>query len=420
MPSYAIYIILAIAAAIGLDWLWIRWRKQQNAGKPPVPAKEAENPPASVPLLSPSRLTAVLKPGSARTAVAALLISLVSQFWLTHEAALLGAIGYVIAIVLFVRALRTDIPQDFEPSAESLAELAKPKQPAVATAAVPALPQRPTPAKKPAAAKVGRTETGPIAPSFMKHWRYYTVANLVKGTPPNIPAEVLNPPLPEPEVEVVAEVAPVPATMSATPTTQVEVLASAAQTQTTVVAEPPTTTTTSVPESAPARVSVPVTDPTPASVPASISTPVVVFTPVPTSQPTVVETPVESAQVPPVAAPIPTAAPTPTVVTPPPAVPPTIGPPVPVAAPHAAVPSPASRPAAHMRLMVVMPVGGVLVIDSNKRLALVFEANGQLRKQQPIEPMPGLTADDVTFSPDGDVAYIFDSNSESLKVISLL
>src|SRR5262249_51780573 len=110
---------------------------------------------------------------------------------------------------------------------------------------------------------------------------------------------------------------------------------------------------------------------------------------------------------------------------PPPAqsTPPTLAalPPVPfVTPPSPAAASPVSETQRRSRQMTVLSTGNVVVIDFVHCTLSVFTAEGQLRKQESFQAMPNLTPDDITFTQQGDVAYLFDAASQSLKVISLL
>jgi hypothetical protein len=74
-----------------------------------------------------------------------------------------------------------------------------------------------------------------------------------------------------------------------------------------------------------------------------------------------------------------------------------------------------------MRVMTVSPLGEVIVIDLTHQLLHRFDANGQPLKHIKVNGLPvTLTANDLTFSPDGNTLYIFDVTSESLRTVSLV
>lgn len=335
--SNTVFIVIAVVVAIGLDWWLVRWWKRHHQLKP-VAAAQTE--PSGEPSLikSPRSLSNLLSTGSSRTALLALSLGLLAQFWLTSGTSLLGGIIYAIAIFLFVRSVRVLVPSKFDQSRLSVPE-SKPKtltQPATFISFVKSIAQpKITPSVQ--------------SPGFWRHWRYYTVGNLINGTPPNIPATALVSPTPPEQTSSEVQTSPIP----------INILGE-------MIIETPVEMSTQ-PVS-----SLTITPQPPASVSSPIDASIEVVKQIPT------------------------------LVTPSPTIPPTpIG-------------------AHHSRVMAVAPSGEIVVIDSTKQLLFVFGPQGQLHKKQPFEILPNLTADDITFSPDGTTAYIFDSATQSLKVISLL
>jgi hypothetical protein len=373
-----ITVILVIVAAIVLDWLFVSGRSRRRAaqkaeqGPPetiaPAPGDTNPAPPDSMPA-TPAAASQVEAPLAADAttlttpmlaapaialtrpatimAIGSLAIAVTSQVLLLNNQPLFGGIGYMISAVLFVRALRAQMPERMEPEPETepiitLTPTPTPSnRPAWLNVSLPKLPLASKPASPPP------LDNAP--PSFWRHWRYYTLSNLIKGTEPNIP----RPPAPPP-VENVAPT-PVPA-----PSSEVAVVPAVPKP---ITSEPVIVTPVAPPPA------LPTTQP----VVAPLATPVVPSTPS--------------------SAPIPSSAPA-----------------QPVSLP--------SRPAA--RLMLISPLNEVVVLDAGKQTLIHFDPNGALLKQlSAVNIPPAATANDVTFSPDGNTIYVFNPADASLQVFHL-
>jgi hypothetical protein len=369
-----ITVILVIVAAIVLDWLFVSGRSRRRAAQKaeqgpaentaPTPIETSPVSSASMPLASametqddsplavaPALATPMLaapamsltRPGTVM-AIGSLAIAVTSQVLLLNNQPLFGGIGYIISAVLFIRAVRSQMPERMEPEPETevvVTSTPSPvlnNRPAWLNISLPKLPAVSKPASPPP------LDNAPA--SFWRHWRYYTLSNLIKGTEPNIP----RPPAPPP----VEEVAPSPINEVVVAAPTVYEPAANELVSATPVAPPP---------------ALPTTQP----VVAPPATPVVPSTPS--------------------TAPTPSPAPTQPVVMP-------------------------SRPAS--RLMLISPLNEVLVLDAGKQTLIHFDPNGALLKQlSAVNIPPAATANDVTFSPDGNTMYVFNPADASLQVFHL-
>ncbi len=114
------------------------------------------------------RFITIVQQHAVFSAAVALVIAFVAQTALTANQPALASTGYLAAALIFVFALSPFVPENF--TSEALPEeplVPAQRQPQIKT---PARPTTPT-------------------PSFVRYWRYYTVANLLTGTQPDIPAE---------------------------------------------------------------------------------------------------------------------------------------------------------------------------------------------------------------------------------------
>lgn len=341
--------ILIVVLAVILDYAFVRWRHRNKPKEPGAETAPKKQPFRGLPL---NFNFAQLTPW--RIALGGTLL-IFGQLALLRQDGLVAAASLIVALLLLVPTLRELVPGEetyLAPVAETPVALEPP--PTVVEAA----PQRWT-LKMPS----------PVAdrmPSLWRTWRYYTLSNLINGTPPDIPPEVL------------AELAK-PKASPVKP----EIVTTTTETTTIV---PPTATLTT--EAAPEP---------------QATTPIVIepVPQVPTAEPTA-----------PAIAPVTLALTTeaaPTLPAPP------IAPPVSATAPT----PPASARAT--RVMAVSPQGEVIVIDLAHKLLHRFDANGQPLKHIKVDGLPpALTANDLTFSPDGNTLYIFDAASESLRTVSLV
>jgi hypothetical protein len=70
--------------------------------------------------------------------------------------------------------------------------------------------------------------------------------------------------------------------------------------------------------------------------------------------------------------------------------------------------------------MLISPLNEVVVLDAGKQTLIHFDPNGALLKQlSAVNIPPAATANDVTFSPDGNTMYVFNPADASLQVFHL-
>jgi hypothetical protein len=160
------WVIVAFLGAVVLSLVWMRWRAQSKEVRL-TPAEQTDRPASGSPAGFGPTLRELLRRQPLLIALLALGLAGVAQYALLQEQTRLALIGYGVAGVLFAAALYSDVPQDY-------VERAVPAAPAAPPAEVVLRPQ-PAPA-----------QNGP-ALSFRTHWRYYTIADLLKGRTPILP-----------------------------------------------------------------------------------------------------------------------------------------------------------------------------------------------------------------------------------------
>jgi hypothetical protein len=173
------WVIFAIIGAAILSAVWVQWRARwREVSVSTMPAEQTplslSRPPTDIWRM----LSTILQRRPLVIALAALGLAAVAQYVLVQGQSSLALVGYGVAAVLFAVSLREDVPKDFvesAPIAPPAAEAAPRAGGPAAHSPAPALPQ--------------------AAPSFFRHWRYYTVADLLKGRAPDLPAP---PAAPEP------------------------------------------------------------------------------------------------------------------------------------------------------------------------------------------------------------------------------